>query len=142
MTAPANHGPVNGEAMPAGRRRAAIIDPETQATYRLWMELVRVARDIGGRDAARRVWEQSPLPRLDRCPAERDWIGSFLAEVTEPSPGSRLQAEALWQAYLDWCSPRGVDPFTRKRFLQLVAERLRRQKASTIHFLNIRLRVR
>lgn len=133
---------VDGGALPAVPQTH---DPDLEAIYRLWVDIIREARMLGGRDAARRLWRSSPLPPLDTHSKGKDtpdWVESFLSDSTEPAPGARLKAEALWTAYVAWCQPRGLEPITRAGLLrQLARHGLRRQKASCIYFLNLRLRV-
>jgi hypothetical protein len=136
------HPAANGGALPVAPQTC---DPDLEAVYRLWIDIIREARMLGGRDAARRLWRQSPLPPLDAARRGKDtpdWVDSFLSDCTEPAPGARLKAEAQWCAYLGWCQPRGLEPITRKGLLlQLARHGLNRQKASIVYFLNLRLRV-
>jgi len=115
---------------------------DAQDELRLWIDIIREARAIGGRDAARRLWLLSPLPSLNAAsPVETDWTDAFLAGCTEPSPGARLRSDALWAAYRSWCAERGMEPETRNAFGRAMSKRLRSMKSGVMHYRNVRLRV-
>ncbi|ALG75172.1 hypothetical protein VY88_27095 [Azospirillum thiophilum] len=137
--------PVDGGALPAVPQTN---DPGLEAIYRLWIDIIREARMLGGRDAARRLWRSSPLPPLDATKSKKkgdeppDWVDSFLADCTEPAPGARLKVSAMWETYVAWCKPRGLEPMSQNGLMrQMTARGLRRQKTSCMYLVNLRLRV-
>ncbi|MCG5240064.1 hypothetical protein ACIU1J_01795 [Azospirillum doebereinerae] len=135
---------VDGGALPAG--------PQTQeAALRLWIDIIHEARHLGGRNAARRLWAQSPLPPLAmpttkakaRKPKPKpipEWVGRFVAERLEPARGVRLRADSVWAAYLAW-APRGREPVCRQTLMrQLDRHGLKRRTERHSFFLNLRLK--
>jgi hypothetical protein len=108
----------------------------------LWLGLIREARLIAGTDAARRLWDQSPLPPLDATPRglAPDWTIPFLADRTEAVRGARVAADDLWLTYLEWCGGRAIDPVGRRVFGRALGERLRTVKSSRIYYLDLRLK--
>ncbi len=132
------HPAADGGALPAAPQTS---DPDLEAVYRLWIDMIREARMLGGRDAARRLWRQSPLPPLNAARKEKDtpdWVGQFLTDRTETARGARLRADALWAAYLAWAR----NPVCYETLLrQLDRHGLKRRTDRYIFFLNLRLRV-
>jgi len=121
---------------------------------RLWIEMIREARMLAGPDAARRLWQQSPLPPLPPRrqsavrkeprprpkPAPAEWVSDFLADRTETAPRCRTRADRLWAAYLAWV-PRGSSPVSEPTFRKHLARHGLKQRTDRFaYFLNIRLR--
>ncbi|WP_372400741.1 phage antirepressor N-terminal domain-containing protein (plasmid) [Azospirillum sp. HJ39] len=121
---------------------AAIDLPGPDRTLGLWLGIIREARLIEGRDAARRLWRQSPLPPLDGTAGilGPEWVEAFLAACTDHVPGVRLASDELWRSYLAWCGRNGIDPITRVSFGRALTPRLRSTKASRIYYLDVRLK--
>lgn len=88
--------------------------------WRTGLQLVREARIVGGRAAARRAWaiaglpdvfadEPLSLPRFAMSAAHQP-IGEWLTERCEMVPGQRSRSRDLYVDYEGWCDARGMTP--------------------------------
>jgi len=95
----------------------------------LSLAVVREARQVWGRDQARKIWRQLGLP--DGCYKSRKalenrefsqyrenpdpTIVGWLDECTRPFAG-RTQSGVLFDSYLVWCSDQGLEPVNQRTF--------------------------
>ena len=111
-------------------------------TARIWIDLVREARILRGREAGATMWLRSPLPPLpDEDGGVRTGsreLGSFLEECTEPALGESVTAAALYEAYLAWCRRAGRRPGTATWFGRYVG--LDKIRGHVVRYLDVRLR--
>ena len=103
--------PVVDTPDPGPAPQADLLDPIGHERARVWVEMIRVAKQLGGVGAARDLWTKSPLPPL-RGFAETAGrgiagfldgdIATFLDCQVKPLRGGHVQASALYGAYADW----------------------------------------
>lgn len=122
---------VTGEVLPAIRRTgrfdltandddpAAPTPAQMDAgdAWRVGLQLVREARIVGGRVAARRAWEIAGLPDVfgDEAPALPQFrlteahrpIADWIAERCELAPGHRVRSRDLFADFEAWCEASG-----------------------------------
>lgn len=82
------------------------VDGASPQALSLWLSMVREARILNGRAAAREMWDRSPLPSLPRQQAPSaaivDEIGVFLADRCVRGKGCAVTAAVLYRAYCAW----------------------------------------
>lgn len=95
-------------------------DPDIQ---RLWINKVTLVLRLYGRQAARRVYEGSPLPQIPgRAPVPAavadaaQTVSDFAAECLTRTEGARLIYAAVYLAYTRWCADRRETPVTKSSF--------------------------
>ncbi|MBN9568714.1 MAG: hypothetical protein J0H79_14030 [Alphaproteobacteria bacterium] len=88
--------------------QADCAEPDTlpDRTNALWLSLVREARILNGREAARDLWARSPLPALGprqtMAARENADLTQFLDDCCVAGPGLWISAERLYRAYGAW----------------------------------------
>jgi hypothetical protein len=120
---------------------------ETQPLERLFLNetlstkvaLVREARELFGKVAAQRVWDQLGLPHPTASSKKQsilpDIVRRFLNEATVPAPGKELTARAMHRAYISWARAKGCPPLSAQS-LGKICSRMgmtRRKSGSTIY---------
>jgi hypothetical protein len=111
-------------------------------TARIWIDLVREARILRGREAGATMWLRSPLPPLpDEDGGVRTGtreLGGFVDECTEQAIGESVSAAALYEAYLAWCRRRGQRAGTATWFGRHLP--LDKVRGHVVRYLDVRLR--
>ncbi|MBB6251439.1 phage antirepressor N-terminal domain-containing protein [Nitrospirillum iridis] len=77
---------------------------------RAWMDMIRLAGRLKGRNAALAMWERSPLPQLpgatvtpSAVEVEDSHTAHFAAEMLTTAEGQSVPFAAVYQAYERWC---------------------------------------
>ncbi|MCB9993107.1 MAG: hypothetical protein H6873_05570 [Hyphomicrobiaceae bacterium] len=104
--------------------------------------LVDLAIRLGGKAAGRRLWAELGLPPLDDRPPETrkgalqglDFVRTFLAERTAETPGGRVQASRLKEAYDEWARETDAPSMTARAFAMCLDEIGIRKTQSNVNF--------
>jgi len=116
---------VTQDVLPALRRRGvyqvpgrggpAMPDGVTDREVDQWLDMIRQARILAGKAAARRLWALSPLPDLAPPPeivfgAEGDEIAAFLSEcyIVTGQAEDFVRSRELIDAFLAWQERNGL----------------------------------
>lgn len=144
--------------MEAALRDAAANDPEAEPSaaeldareaWRTGLQLVREARIIGGRAAARRAWTVAGLPDVFGEPetalaieaAGVASVRSWAAARMERSEGARTKTMALHADYLAWCAEHGEDPASVASFSRELARMgIAKIKSNGIYQIGVKLK--
>lgn len=115
---------------------------------RLWHARIRLAMDVLGRNAARWLWRQSPLPTppLDTV-RQREvretadgGIADFIGFATYQDDRASVKASTLYHAYRRWCIDEEVTPATMTRFGRDVRKLgIAAARSGTVRYLGIGL---
>lgn len=148
---------VTGELLPQIRKTGSYaVQPEVGDDLYLTntkLRMVEAAQRMSGKAAARRLWADLGLPPLTEEPAFGsgsagatafgiDFVRQFLNARAEQTPGGRVQASELYQAYCRWAAEEGHPTITLTAMaLCLTKLGLRKVNASGRRFyLGIRIR--
>lgn len=118
---------VTGELLPQIRKTGSYaVQPEVGDDLYLTntkLRMVEAAQKLGGKAAARQLWADLGLPPLTEEPAFGsgsagatavgiDFVRQFLNARAEQTPGGRVQASELYQAYCRWAAAEGHPTIT------------------------------
>lgn len=105
--------------VPANDAEAEAVPPEELDAGERWrtgLQLVREARIVGGRAAARRAWEVAGLPDVFSAPEtpvllpmrgmspDAQQVSEWIGERCELAPGHRFRSRDLYADYEAWCA--------------------------------------
>nr|WP_209841192.1 BRO family protein [Rubellimicrobium aerolatum] len=114
-----------------GREPEALM-PSRPETVEGWLRLIELTRKVAGREAARALWAESPLPPLPEAARSRgrgpgDVMARFLIACCEPGGDNHfVRTSALWLAFEAWRAEAGEPgwpfPLFAKRMATIVRE--------------------
>jgi len=95
---------------------------------RLALNIVREARALYGKSAAKRVWPQLGLPLVEEMQEEEgqtldpDGVERFAAARLERKLNARTLVTDVYAAYCDWCEERGSRSVSQRWFSRQMSE--------------------
>jgi len=110
---------------------------------RAWMRRIHLYYNLYGRDGARWMLEQSPLPTPpEGFKPEKSYcsVSQFVDDKLENVEDGELSASAIYTAYDHWCKNLEVTPETQAhvgRVLQRLG--IQKKKYGTIRYMGVRL---
>lgn len=94
--------------------------------------MMRVYNSNWGPEVARAMWQNDPtLPPVMSKSANRadiDLIGLFVSSCVSAAPGARVQASAMFEAYLSWSFINSKRSITQAKFGRVMGERFHKSE--------------